>query len=288
MSKSRSSRHGETARALREGVPLRRTQSGAYPAQVEEARDEGNEEVHVLEAKEASDDEGHRKDDNDCPAKVKAFDWRKPKSFQFPPSRATSLSREREQGATTSTLSDGQGAFARALDEGVCITPGTKEDCSSKLVGKLCTVSCVSGDSNSVDLPQIFLCESNESLSHILGPDNFTCVADVCSYVPNLDDSVVSDCGDTHLRTGDTGTARCAPGALYSVSEIPSKRSLASQMVLCQEHSLSASLCHVQHQRLIQSTVWTCTSFTVRMREVAWSHVRTAIPWWEIRLYGLV
>ena len=83
---------------------------------------------------------------------------------------------------------------------------------------------------------------------------------------------------------------RAQPGArraLYSVSEIPSKLSLASQMVLCQEHSLSASLCHVQHQRLIQSTVWT-RAFTVRMREVAWSHVRIAIPWWEIRLCGIV
>ena len=97
-------------------------------------------------------------------AKVKAVDWRKPRSFQLPPSRATSLSREREQGATTSTLSDGQGALARALDEGVCVTPGTKEDCSSKSVGELCTRTCVSVDSNSVDLPQIFLCESNEDL----------------------------------------------------------------------------------------------------------------------------
>ena len=54
---------------------------------------------------------------------------------------------------------------------------------------------------------------------------------------------------------------RVQPGArraMYSVSEIPIKRFLASQMVLCQEHSLSASLCHVQHQRVIQSTVWTC------------------------------
>ena len=162
---------------------------------------------------------GHWKDDYDCPAKVKAVDWRKPESFQFSPSRATSLSSEREQGATTSTLSDGQGAFARALGEGVCITPGTQAECSSKLVGELCTVSCVSGDSNSVELPQIFLCESNESLLHIFGPENFTCVADVCSYVPNLDDSVVSDCGNTQLRTGDTGTARCAPGSVLGVGD---------------------------------------------------------------------
>ena len=50
-----------------------------------------------------------------------------------------------------------------------------QEDCSSKLVGELCTVSCVSGESNSVDLRQIFLRESNESLSHIFGPEKFRC-----------------------------------------------------------------------------------------------------------------
>ena len=43
---------------------------------------------------------------------------------------------------------------------------------------------------------------------------------------------------------------------MYSVSEVPSKRSFASERVLYQEHSLSASPCHVQHQRLTQSTVW--------------------------------
>ena len=67
---------------------------------------------------------------------------------------------------------------------------------------------------------------------------------------------------------------------MYSVSEIPSKRSLASQMVLCQEHSLSASLCHVQHEGLIQSTVWTC-ALTVQMKEVAWFHVRAATSFVE-------
>ena len=74
------------------------------------------------------------------------------------------------------------GAEARALDEGVCVTPetveGTKEDCSSLLVGELGTVSCVSGDNNPVDLPQIFLCESDESFLHIFGPENFTCGKD--------------------------------------------------------------------------------------------------------------
>ena len=43
------------ARAL--GVPLRRKQSGAHPAQVVEEPDGGNEGEHVLEENEASDDE---------------------------------------------------------------------------------------------------------------------------------------------------------------------------------------------------------------------------------------
>ena len=86
-------------------------------------------------------------------------------------------------------------------------------------VGELCTVSCVSGDVNSVDLPQIFFCKSSESLLRIFGPENFTCVADVCSHVPNMDNSVVSDCGDTQLRTGDTCTARCASGYVLGVGD---------------------------------------------------------------------
>ena len=147
---------------------------------------------------------GHRKDDNDCPAKVKVVDWR-------------------EQCATTSSLSSAHGAEARALDEAVWVTPGTVEVtkgvCSSKLVGELCTVSCVSGDSNSLELPQIFLYESDESLLHIFRPENFTGVADVCSYVPNLDDSVVSDCVDTPLRTGDTCTVKCAAGDVLGVRD---------------------------------------------------------------------
>ena len=40
---------------------------------------------------------GHWKDDKDCPAKGKVLNWRKPRSFQFLQSLATSLSNEREQ-----------------------------------------------------------------------------------------------------------------------------------------------------------------------------------------------
>ena len=93
---------------------------------------------------------------------------------------------------------------------------GPRRIAPASLVGELCTVSCVSGDSNSLGLPQILLCESNESLFHIFEPENFTCVADVCSYVLNLDNSVV---GDTQLQTGDTCTARCAPGCVLGVGD---------------------------------------------------------------------
>ena len=45
------------AGAVREGVLLHRKQSGAFSAKVVEAQDEEDEEEHVLEANEASDDE---------------------------------------------------------------------------------------------------------------------------------------------------------------------------------------------------------------------------------------
>ena len=90
-------------------------------------------------------------------------------------------------------------------------------DGSSKLEVELGTVSCVSGSCNSVNLKP--RCESNESLAHNFGPENSTCVADVCFYVPNLDDSVVSDYSDTHLRTGDTRRASCTQGYVLGVGD---------------------------------------------------------------------
>ena len=84
------------------------------------------------------------------------------------------------------------------------------------------TVSWASEGSRYVSLRQIFLRESNESLSHIFGPEKFTCVADGGSNVLKLDNSVVSDCGNAQLQGGDKYT-----WAMYSVREIPSKRSLA-------------------------------------------------------------
>ena len=118
--------------------------------------------------------------------------------------------------ATTGSLSSTRGVEARALDEGLCVTPGnveeTKEDCSSKLVGELGPVSWASEGSHSVYLPPTFVRESNENLSHIFGPEKFTCIADVGSNKLKLDNSVVSYCGDTQLQGGDTNTARCALG----------------------------------------------------------------------------
>ena len=98
--------------------------------------------------------------------------------------------------ATTSSFSNGQGAFAQALDEGVCVTQGPRENSSGKLVGEIGTVSCVSAYSHLVDVPQIYLCESNESLLHIFEPENLT-----------------------QLRTGDTRTARGAPGNVLCVGD---------------------------------------------------------------------
>ena len=102
-------------------------------------------------------------------------------------------------------------------------------------MGELSTVGSVSGSGNSVNLKS--LCDSKESLSINFGPENSTCVADVCCYGPNLDDSVVSDCSDTHLRTSDTRPP-VARRAMYSVSEITSKRSFVCQRVLCRFASL--------------------------------------------------
>ena len=58
-----------------------------------------------------------------------------------------------------------------------------------------------------------------ESLSHNFELENSTCVADVCFYEPNLDDSVVSDCDDTHMRTGDASPASCTPGSVLGVGD---------------------------------------------------------------------
>ena len=54
---------------------------------------------------------------------------------------------------------------------------------------------------------------------HVFGPENLTCVANVCSCVPNLDNSVVSDFGDTQLPTGDTCTVRCASCSVLGVGD---------------------------------------------------------------------
>ena len=64
-----------------------------------------------------------------------------------------------------------------------------------------------------------------------------------------------------------TELGRLARRAMYAVSEIPSKRPSVSQKALCQEPSLSVSLCHLEHQTLIQSPLWMC-AVTGQKREV--------------------
>ena len=153
------------------------------------------------------------------------------------------------------------------------------ENCSSKLVDDFCTVSCVSG-------PQIFKCESDESLLHIFGPQ-FSRTLQMCILMYRTRTRPLSVCDDTQLWTDDTCSTRCAAGYVLGVKDAEHTFFFASQMVVSQENSLSASFYHVQHQRLIQSTVWTC-ALTVCMKKVAWFHVRTVMPLMEIHLYGTV
>ena len=143
---------------------------------------------------------------------------------------------------------------------------------SSKPAAELGTVSCVSGCCNLVNLKP--LCGSNESLSHNFGPENSTCVVDICFYVPNLGGSVVSDCGDTRPASGTLGYVLGVGNTKQKffcrlVSQIPSKSSFVGQKVLCWEPNLSASLCHFQHHTLIQSPLWMC-ALTGKRREIAW------------------
>ena len=89
---------------------------------------------------------------------------------------------------------------------------------SSKFVGELGTVDCVSGSRNLASLKP--LCGLNESLSYNVGLENSTCVVDMCFCVPNLGGSV-SVIVATRAQPG-------ARRATYSESEMPSKRSLGT------------------------------------------------------------
>ena len=179
---------------------------------------------------------GHWKDVHDCPAKVKAVTWEeteitpiysKPGNLFITRERPVCNHKLFAQCSRCQGTSPQRSRVSHTRNRG-----GDQGNCSSKLGGGLCTVSCVSGYSNSVDLPQIFLCESDERLLHIFGPENFTCVADVCSCVPNSDNSVVSDCGDTQLRTGDTCTARCTLGHVLGVRDTEQSFSCQSDGVV--------------------------------------------------------
>ena len=152
-------------------------------------------------------------------------------------------------------------------------------DGSSKFVGELGTVSCVSGSCNSVNLKP--LCDSNESLSHNFGLENSMCVADVRFDVPNLHDSVVSGCSDLHLRTGDTRPASCTLGYVLGVGDPKqtffslSEGIMSGTQPVCEPLPFSAP-------NMIQSPLWMC-ALTGRRREVAWFHERVDLLLWETR-----
>ena len=146
----------------------------------------------------------------------------------------------------------------------VCVsTPetaeGTKGDCSSKFVGELGTVSWASESSHSVSLRQIFLRESDESLSHIFGPEKFTFVAGGGSNVLKLDNSVVRDCGNTQLQRGDTYTARGALGCVLGVGD-------TEQTFSCQPDGVVSGT--QPGGEPVRCPAKTC-AVTVRMTEVA-------------------
>ena len=71
---------------------------------------------------------------------------------------------------------------------------------------ELRTVSCVFGSRKLTNLKPS--CRSSESLSYNLGLEKSRCcVADMSFYIPNLDGSVVSDCGNTHPASDTSGHA---------------------------------------------------------------------------------
>ena len=152
------------------------------------------------------------------------------------------------------------GAEALTLDEGGCVTPetveGTKEDCPSKFVGKLGTVSWASVGGRSGYLPQVFLCESNESLSHISKPLKSS------RDVLKVDNSVVSGGGDMQLREGNKSTAMGVLGYVLGVGDTESTFSCQPDGVV----SGTQPVCE-----LVQSTKRTC-AVIVRMKEAALFH----------------
>ena len=106
---------------------------------------------------------------------------------------------------------------------------------------------------------------------------NSTCVADVCFYKPNLDDSIVSDCDDTHSRTDDAIPASCTLGSAFCVGKTGQTLEILSRIQLvCPPLPFLAPT-------LIQSLLW-MSALTARKRENAWFQVLVALLLWEIRM----
>ena len=105
-------------------------------------------------------------------------------------------------------------------------------------------------------------------------------MADVCSEVPNLDNSVDSDCGDTQLQRGETRTARCAPGSVHGVGDTEQSFScqpdgvVSSTQPVCEplpEYCVNVGLDSVDERSCLVS----CTS-----PYAGAAGVRQPEPWW--------
>ena len=177
------------AGALQGGVPLTQRQPGAYSAQV----------VQALEANEVSDDEleTEYQEAMAVPTVVKQR-------------KAVKIESSGDHKAELNKLT--QKNFHVSMER-QSFLPGQSEEgqlggwCQQVRRGSRHRQRCVRvwqfGERETL--------VSNESLSHDFELGNSTCVADVCFYEPNLDDSVVSDCDDTHSRTDDAIRASCTP-----------------------------------------------------------------------------
>ena len=133
----------------------------------------------------------------------------------------------------------------------VRVTTVNRADGAGKLEGELGTVSAVLGSDNSVNLRP--LCHSNESLSHDFELGNSTCAADVCFYKPNLDDSIVSDCDDTHSCTDDAIQ-------LHTRFCTPCRKCWANALLYARRYSVAnpaclSTFCHFLHSNIDSESV---------------------------------
>ena len=196
-------------------------------------------------------------------------------------------------------MRSGRGAEARALDQGVCVTRGTKEDWSSKLVGDVCTVSCVSGCSDSVDLPQIFLCESKEQV-YLEKADYLCDVRYLVEVNLRMQQTVVSRCS---AHTGSyvpvmSGAEQCVPVVCANVPDVSNaERSNALSKVVFRaeaswqykpgfstDHVVGGNKDHSQHEPSVTTVMIALGIFVDRTASVGTSGHQRAFFWMTARV----